>query len=191
MLIAVVLGEKLGVGYRELDFRRGNYGKPFLDLEQAPAFNVSCSGSVAVCAVADTAVGVDVERMMPMEAETMRLLLGRSEDESAEGISDDAALRFFYRRWTMLESWLKAEGTGLHDGHPLATFAPKPVGAERFLVDAREPGKAPWIVEPLAFDLSVPDRYALAVCRRPEEHPAEKVAWLDEIELERRFRMLL
>lgn len=191
MLVSISLGEKLGVGYRELVFRRGGYGKPYLHRDQAPRFNASTSGALVVCAIAQTEVGIDVERVAPLEVSAMRLLLGYSESARQAHLSEEKKLIAFYERWTMLESWLKAEGTGLHDEHPLAAFAPKSVDAKRFYMDARQPGTAPWILTPLNVAPPVPEQYALAVCQRPEEDWAEEVLLLDGFELEKRFRTLL
>lgn len=192
MLLSIRLGEKLGVGYRELIFQRGGYGKPYLDRDQAPRFNVSTSGALVVCAIAQTEVGIDVERVEPLEVSTMRLLLGNSEDVWRQPrVSEKEELDAFYERWAMLESWLKAEGTGLHDEHPLAEFVPKPVDSKRFYMDARQPGMTPWMLTSLNVAPPAPEQYALAVCRRPEEDWTEEVAWLDGIELARRFRTLL
>lgn len=190
MLLSIRLGERLGAGYRELIFRRGGHGKPYLDRDQAPRFNVSASGALVVCAVARNEVGIDVELVAPLEASAMRLLLGHSEAVRQAGSSEEE-LDAFYERWTMLESWLKAEGTGLHDEYPLAAFAPKPIDSERFCMKALRPGTAPWILTPLNVAPPVPERYALAVCRRPEEDWTEEVALLDGIELAKRFRTLL
>ncbi|WP_340225982.1 4'-phosphopantetheinyl transferase family protein [Saccharibacillus sacchari] len=190
MLVSVRLGERLGVGYRELIFRRGGYGKPYLYRDRAPRFNISTSGALVVCAIARTEVGIDVELVAPLEASTIGLLLGHSQAASQAG-SSEKELDAFYERWTMLESWLKAEGTGLHDGHPLAEFAPKSVDSKRFYMEARQPGMTPWILTSLNFAPPVPERYALAICRRPEEDWTEEVALLDGIELAKRFRTLL
>ena len=191
MLLAIMLGEKLGAGYRELIFRRGGYGKPYLDRDQAPQFNVSASGALVVCAVAQAEVGIDVERVAPFEASAMRLLLGHSESEGPAGSSEQEELEAFYERWTLLESWLKAEGTGLHDEYPLAAFAPKPIAPKRFHMEARQPGTVPWILTSSNVAPSVPEQYALAVCRRPEENWTEEVLLLDGEELAKRFRALL
>lgn len=191
MLISIRLGEQLGVGYRELIFQRGGYGKPYLNRDQAPRFNVSTSGALVVCAIAQTEVGIDVELVAPLEVSTMRLLLGHPKAASPSVFSEQEELNAFYERWTMLESWLKAEGTGLHDEHPLAAFAPKSVDSKRFYMEARQPGMTPWILTSLNFAPPVPEHYVLAICRRPEENWAEEVALLDGTELAKRFRMLL
>jgi len=191
MLLAIALGEKLGAGYRELIFRRGDYGKPYLERDQAPRFNVSTSGALVVCAIARTEVGIDVERVAPLETSAMRLLLGHAQSAGQAYSSVEEELDAFYERWTMLESWLKAEGTGLHDEYPLAAFAPKSIAPKRFRTEARQPGMIPWILTSLNVAPSVPEHYALAVCRRPEEDWAEEVLLLDGMELAKRFRNLL
>lgn len=190
LLVATLLGEKSGLGYRELLFKKGPYGKPELDLEGAPFFNHSRSGRLAVCALAEHPIGIDVERCDPIDAQTIRLLLGMPEETASNGQTRQEELRFFYARWTMFESWLKAEGTGLHEKYPLSAFVPEPEGVY-FRANALDECSPPWVIEPTEIGWPEPTRYRLALCRKPQESPASQVELLDGDELVRRFLMLL
>ncbi len=190
LLVSTAIGEKLGLRYQECPFERGNYGKPYLDAADAPFFNLSYSGDMAVCALAHHPVGIDVERCDPIEAESLRLLLGKPADARADEEEQREELRFFYSRWTMLESWLKAEGTGLHERYPLSSFVPRQDG-RCFRVRALEEGLPPWVVESREMEWPAPGRYALAVCRRPEEPSASEVTLLNGDQLVKRFLMLV
>ncbi|GGO05545.1 hypothetical protein GCM10010969_32060 [Saccharibacillus kuerlensis] len=190
MLVSVLLGERLGIGYRELVFRRGKYGKPYLDYEYAPSFNLSHSGKLVVCALADLEVGVDVERSDPLDAAVIRTLLGETSPAAIGGLAEPEELQSFYERWTMLESWLKAEGTGLSGDCMLASFNPRCEG-QLFRAEASDCDSKPWIIERLSLGLPISEPYVLSVCRRPEERPASEINMLDASSLAQRFCRLI
>ena len=117
----------------------GKYGKPFLKERPDIHFNIShCSGLV-VCVFADRPVGVDVETIRPvrdplicrvLHEEELRVLsrYGQiSEKKRPEDRTKDQQksqpksqperspefLRLFFRYWTLKESYLKQDGSGL------------------------------------------------------------------------------
>lgn len=76
--------------------------KPFID---GVEFNLSHSGNVVVCAVADTEVGVDIERS------------DRKNDTVAEKYFSDAEKKHsFSYIWTRKEAVLKTDGSGIAYG---------------------------------------------------------------------------
>ncbi|OWA33268.1 hypothetical protein B9G55_21530 [Saccharibacillus sp. O16] len=192
LLVSTLVAEKLSLKYRDLLYKRGEYGRPYLGLKGAPSFNVSSSGNLVVAAIAHEAVGIDTERCEGMDRATMKLLLGQAEEKFRAEHASEEEQQLFYSRWTMLESWLKAEGTGLHDQHPLSSFAPEREG-KYYRTPALEPGAASWVIEALQIQNLEPEptTYALSVCRRPQEKPASEIQRLDGNELVRRFLMLL
>jgi len=84
-----VLGDYLEVVPAEVRLEIGEYGKPRLPRGSGPQFNLSHSEGLALVAVADRDVGVDVERIRPK----------RPAD--------------FYAEWARHEAQLKCLGTGL------------------------------------------------------------------------------
>ncbi|MDO3410237.1 4'-phosphopantetheinyl transferase superfamily protein [Saccharibacillus sp. CPCC 101409] len=181
MLICVLLGERLGLGYGELRLSRGTYGKPFLDRPDAPAFSLSHSGGWVVCALADEAVGIDVERIFPLDHETIQAILDgiKADNDAKDGGAVD--LVRFYGRWTMLESRLKAEGAGLSGRRIKNAFCLEP-GKTSFRAEAGG-GETPWIVETIPLQ----EGYALSACRRPGEPPCREADLLTWPELLTRF----
>ena len=190
MLVSALLGERLQLRYEELIFRRNGYGKPYLDQPGAPAFNLSHSGRVVVCAAADTEVGIDVEQIEPLDRATLQTMLGPEAAERTKRMTETETIDFFYGRWTLLESWLKAEGTGLNNKHTLETFAPRFDG-ESWVIDPGKPEGTSWALARLAIDSPFPERYALAVCRKPQESLPDHVPFIEVPELIARFRALL
>jgi 4'-phosphopantetheinyl transferase len=86
------------------------HGRPFLP--DGPDFNLSHSGEVAICAVGEgCTVGVDVERIRPVEIEPFSGCFSADEWRLLASARDP--LEAFFRYWTIKESVLKADGRGL------------------------------------------------------------------------------
>ncbi len=90
----------------------GQYGKPYIANFNIH-FNLSHSGTYAVCAIGDTEVGVDIEMIKtPSVAVARRCFsyneLSRVMNETGQPDPDE-----FYRHWTIKESYIKATGIGL------------------------------------------------------------------------------
>lgn len=109
-LLALALEETFGL--REVP-ERGLLpgGKPFFPARPGIHFNLSHSGPLALCAVGDVPVGVDVELVRPRTPGLPRHVLSGEEyrwfAERGERWED------FYTLWTLKEARLKYEGTGL------------------------------------------------------------------------------
>jgi len=100
-----------------LDFGVAEHGKPYLPAEPELEFNLSHSHEMALVAVSrDVAIGVDVERLRPMQ-ECMAIAerFFPPVDAAALGDVPPAAREGeFFRRWTRIEAKLKARGIGLY-----------------------------------------------------------------------------
>ena len=86
-------------------------GKPYIPERH---FNISHSGDYVVIAEADTAVGVDIEKIGTVEGDWVKAALSPDEYkcmmEKASG--DKTAAYWFYLLWTRKESLVKCEGHG-------------------------------------------------------------------------------
>lgn len=101
---------KLGI----TDFRLG-YGrneKPFVIGRSDIFFNISHSGSFAVCAFSDKPVGVDIEEHHKFDDEFMRAVFTESETAHLSSFSEDRDIACT-DLWTVKESLMKHSGTGL------------------------------------------------------------------------------
>ena len=98
-------------GATDLTLAYGNNGKPRLAHHPDIHFNLSHSGTMAACAVADKAVGVDVERPRRVDDALVRRVLTAEEQSWLAGQPDREAA--FIRLWTRKESFLKLTGQGL------------------------------------------------------------------------------
>jgi 4'-phosphopantetheinyl transferase len=94
-------------------FWHGDFGKPYLKGDGAPAFCLSHSGEYAVCAIGREEVGVDIEEIGLADAGVARRCFTRREllRVMPDGASVDA--EEFCRLWTLKESFIKRIGTGL------------------------------------------------------------------------------
>lgn len=99
-------------GWSELpEICRGEYGKPYFPEYREVHFNISHSGNLAVCAVGETELGADIERIRPVrEAVCRRVFTEREQDWLRQKADTKEA---FIRLWTLKESYIKATGQGL------------------------------------------------------------------------------
>lgn len=100
----------------ELTFAAGWNGKPYLPGAPGLKFNLSRSkGMAAVAASLEIEVGVDIERLRPLDdymGIADRFLPPTAAAEFAAVFGPDPE-REFFRRWTRTEAVLKATGEGL------------------------------------------------------------------------------
>jgi 4'-phosphopantetheinyl transferase len=117
--LRAILGEYLERLPGELTFRRGPYGKPYVDQPRASRylhFNVSHSDELALVAVSrQREVGVDLERARPLDGidDLVTRYFAPAERLVLDRVPPDARLSTFYRYWTLKEAYLKAWGVGL------------------------------------------------------------------------------
>ena len=127
---------------RELIY--GKNGKPYLK-NRGAYFNLSHSGDYAVLAIADSEVGVDIEKVIPYPDALKAPCFTAQEKKwlQQEGcrVGYDEA---FYRLWTAKESVMKASGLGF--SLPPETFSVSPVDSS-----AHISGK-PWFLNWLSYD---------------------------------------
>ena len=108
-LLAAWMLKSAGAG--DLSLTYGEQGKPALTAHTDIHFNLSHSGSFAVCAVADHPVGVDVEQVREAHLGIAKRFFLPGEFAWISQSADPD--RAFYRLWTRKESALKRLGEGL------------------------------------------------------------------------------
>ncbi len=95
------------------DWQRSGSGKPFLP-GSGIRFNLSHSGDYALCALAGTEIGCDIERIRPVSPRAAERFF--CPPEAADILAQptlEARTERFFRYWTLKESFVKAVGTGL------------------------------------------------------------------------------
>ena len=148
MLVSCALGQ---AGIRHPDIVTADLGKPELADHPNVHFNISHSGSLAVCVISESPVGVDVEFIRNVDWRLARRCFREDELIWLEKAPDtDYA---FTQLWTRKESYLKLLGTGLsREMNSFSVFSPSSLEegavfteqeAGRHLINVCTPGPLP------------------------------------------------
>ncbi len=98
---------EVAVGYRE-------NGKPYLPDYPEIHFNLSHSGSIAMAVFAEQEAGCDIEQIGVSDLRVARRFFAVPEQEKLEAAADlQESNEWFYRFWTLKESFIKATGKGM------------------------------------------------------------------------------
>jgi 4'-phosphopantetheinyl transferase len=164
--LRAILAGYLACDPLEIAFDTGRNKKPALQ-EDAPRlrFNLSHSAKLALVAVGDVEVGVDLEKMRHLESlrEIARHNFAAAEIAAIEAAGADERLLAFYRCWTRKEAYVKALGTGL--GAPLDVFDVGIESEARFLGFRDGQSLEQWGL----WDVSPAEDYIAAVCARSQQ----------------------
>ena len=97
-----------------LETKEGPHGKPYL--QHLPVFfNLSHSGDLAVCAVSDREVGVDVQKIESGNHENLwkRYFTKAEQEMLLSCAGEEEKERLFYHFWVQKEAYGKLTGAGL------------------------------------------------------------------------------
>lgn len=97
----------------EAELEKGEHGKPYFRHFPQIHFNISHSQGIAACAISDYEVGIDVEKIAPLRASVARRILAEKELEFLQTFDKAGQEEMFCRFWTLKESYLKLDGSGL------------------------------------------------------------------------------
>ena len=112
ILLRQLLAER-GLDADSLPVTENKFGKPAFDPATGVHFSISHAGDRVMAAVADSEVGCDVERIVPVGDEMPRAVLCEAERARFATLSDEIRDREFIRLWVRKESYVKAVGRGL------------------------------------------------------------------------------
>jgi 4'-phosphopantetheinyl transferase len=115
-----VLAEITGKPAHRIEFAESPLGKPSL-AEGALHFNVSHSDTMGVLATGPVALGIDVERIKPIEMMVAERFFSQAENAALARLPIAEQHRGILRCWTRKEAILKALGVGL--SVPLSAFS--------------------------------------------------------------------
>jgi 4'-phosphopantetheinyl transferase len=109
-----ILASRLDVPAGALSFAVGPQGKPSLAKIDCPFFfNLSHSEDLAVLAISEATLGVDIERIGGLHEGVAEAFFSADENRALAAMPSEDRVRAFYRCWTAKEAVLKALGTGL------------------------------------------------------------------------------
>jgi 4'-phosphopantetheinyl transferase len=159
ILTRYLISQSLGLKNQQLLFSKNEYGKPFLVNAGRLHFNISHSAEWVVCALGEAPVGIDVEKLSPVDDDLARKIFTAPEYRTLSGKSPMERLPYFYALWTLKESYIKALGKGL--SIPLTSFSVLCNPGGRMVVQ----GVADWYFK--QYDWG--ETYQLAVCAATDD----------------------
>ncbi|NLW46659.1 MAG: 4'-phosphopantetheinyl transferase superfamily protein [Firmicutes bacterium] len=121
ILIRFLLCNKLLLDNNALIFEKTEFGKPFLVNDHKIHYNISHSGEWVLGAIHYLPVGVDVEKIQPLDYQLAARFFSEAEYFNLNNKEGQAKLEYFYEIWTLKESYIKAVGKGL--SIPLESFS--------------------------------------------------------------------
>lgn len=104
----------------DIVFEYNDYGKPSLKTNNTIHFNASHSGEWIVGAFCKSPVGIDVEKITPIDFGIAEHYFTKKESKKLIALPHSRQLSFFYELWTLKESFVKQQGNGL--SIPLNSF---------------------------------------------------------------------
>ena len=113
-LCRTAAAEALGLSPAEVKFGKNEHGKPITD---GMEFNLSHSGDIAVCAVSDKPIGIDIEALREIRPDAAKRFAAA---EELEYIGSDP--RRLFEIWTLKEAYFKCVGTGIGSDIKSVTF---------------------------------------------------------------------
>lgn len=93
------------------EFIYNKYGKPMLKENDFLHFNLSHCCGLAVCAYAESPIGIDAEKIRDFPERVMKRCF--TDREIGFVKNSDSPNNSFFQLWTLKESFVKAIGTGL------------------------------------------------------------------------------
>jgi 4'-phosphopantetheinyl transferase len=111
--LRLVLGAYVGLPPASLHFEPGANKKPLLREASGLHYNVSHAGDCVLLAVAQSEIGIDVERLNPQFAFQDVLEYSFSPAEKAFIERSSVPYQAFYQLWTRKEAFVKATGRGI------------------------------------------------------------------------------
>ncbi len=150
-------------------------GKPYMDLPNAPQFNIAHSGRWVVCATHREPVGVDVEAVRPVDIENFRGHLSTEEYYWLKALPAAERLNRFFELWTLKECYIKQQGGGASELLSSFTVRISPGGKIDLVKEGRSEAH-------LFFrQYQVADGYAMAVCACEDSFTEIRVVTLQEL----------
>ncbi|MBE6845747.1 MAG: 4'-phosphopantetheinyl transferase superfamily protein [Ruminococcus sp.] len=108
---------KMGIDYSRQQLCFNSYGKPYLDNRPDIFFNISHCEGLAVCTIAGSETGIDAENIREWRPRVAQRVFTQKELNALE--NSDNKDEFFFRIWTLKESFVKALGIGI--SYPMKT----------------------------------------------------------------------
>ncbi|WP_314590397.1 4'-phosphopantetheinyl transferase superfamily protein [Paenibacillus terrigena] len=113
ILVRAFVINRLKLDNAQLNFDKNKYGKPYLIGFPSFHYNVSHSGDWVVAAFDSQPIGIDIEKIEPLDLQIAESICTENEFSYLITQSGPDRLSYFYKLWTLKESLTKAIGMGL------------------------------------------------------------------------------
>lgn len=168
-LLCYVLKSQYSVSPTEDDWAIGWHGKPYLKKAPHIHFNISHAGNIAMCALHNAPVGVDIEKIKRVDDGVEMRFMSKKELDIYYTASDRISM--FHKIWTLKESYVKFCGRGI--GADLNRLTVYPDGSS---IISNVPGCKFALI-----NVKVPS-YQAALCASNIDHSIE---WVEKETLEK------
>jgi 4'-phosphopantetheinyl transferase len=165
LLARYSVGQYLGNPAQEINLFFGEKGKPHIGNLENVHFNISHSGHYVVCAVTETEIGIDVERVRKVNLRIADRFFSEAEIQDLMQRCEKERMQYFITLWTIKESYLKAIGRGLTQH--LNSFTILKVG-DSYLLTGNEEAEGYGIET-----AQLSSEYLMAICAPLPWSPAE------------------
>lgn len=139
-LVRKAISKEFNIDAKDIRFRTGKNGKPYVENVEVE-FSISHSGDIAVCAISDKPVGIDIERIKDVNINAAKRLFTADEQNYVFEKWGFAKQRFF-EVWTRKEAYVKMLGKGISHFPEFSVMGNKNIEThirERYIVSvARE-----------------------------------------------------
>ena len=122
------LKEKFNILMPEI--KKGPHGKPYFE-ESGIYFNISHTESLQAVAIGTSEVGVDIEKIRPVNLQVAK----RFSKEEYDYIKAKDSTERFFEIWTKKEAYLKYKGTGISGGLNSFSVFEMPEKINTFVID--------------------------------------------------------
>lgn len=119
------IAEKFNIDKNDIRFRVDKNGKPYIENVKVE-FSISHSGNIAVCAISDAPVGIDIERIRDVNISLAKKHFAPDEQKYVFEKWSLSKQRFF-EIWTRKEAYAKMLGKGISCFHDFSTIGEKSI----------------------------------------------------------------
>lgn len=161
ILVRHTVSKILEVKNETLKIERNSYGKPYI--VGAPLhFNISHAGDWVVCALSTNEIGIDIELIKYIDYDIAKRFFCTCEYDALMEKDDLERIDFFYKLWTLKESYIKWSGTGLSTS--LNSFCFKISETDILLIDKNQS------IVPHFKQYCIDEDYKLSVCSESSDY---------------------
>jgi len=160
--IKKIISEKIKTPIEKIIIKTTKFGRPILSKPKIKNFNfnISHSGDYVAVAISNKKIGVDIEKIKPIEMEIVKNYFAPEELKFIQKNKKNQLINF-YKIWTLKESYIKAIGRGLSS--PLKSFYFE-INKNRIKINLKKKKPSYWHFKTYMLN----EDYCLAICQHSQ-----------------------